>query len=363
MESYLYNRIDAVPQQRYLFRAAAFTSRGRHDKGTINAQSRQGVHDQDIFGVKETHLAREQIRKHLSWETYRAQVVLTSWSSSLIFVLIHAWMKQDRSSRNNKVRTHDIFIYVIDTHLGKKLNAQSEESHVMEREALRNRDRIHSAQKLISWFQPRLERLDLYDMEYLISGKLESTAENRIFSCVTLEDLIKSGLTTLLPELKQIEPSLHLATEYQSMVNGLFRSTSLLNPKEIQVVEKISSLFDDHFKDAMRVALVALRRRCMDTSQDATLSRFLSQLGEYEDRVAKCKPSVTDALYPSQAGGSGVLDSDQIMIFWRSICQHSGHTRQTQDPNRGLETIQGKFSSPGKDMNTYPRSESSATRF
>ncbi|TKX22159.1 hypothetical protein C1H76_5635 [Elsinoe australis] len=186
-------------------------------------------------------------------------------------------------------------------------------------------------------------------MEYLISGKLESTAENRIFSCVTLEDLIKSGLTTLLPELKQIEPSLHLATEYQSMVNGLFRSTSLLNPKEIQVVEKISSLFDDHFKDAMRVALVALRRRCMDTSQDATLSRFLSQLGEYEDRVAKCKPSVTDALYPSQAGGSGVLDSDQIMIFWRSICQHSGHTRQTQDPNRGLETIQVNPAPPDSD--------------
>lgn len=343
-KSYLFNRIDAVSQQRYLFRAATFTSRGKHDKTTINTQSREGDHRADIFRV-EARLAREQIRAHLSWERHKAEVVLSSWSTSLIFVLIHAWKKQAKISKNNKVEKEDILFYVLDTQLlGVPDWTDRSQYHP---------NKIYSAAKLISWFSPALMRSDLYDHEYLISGKLVSTKTRRLFDCVSLEELKKAGLTTLMPELENLKLSTHLATDYQDMQQAFNQSTLFLREDEVKGADKIASIFKNSFQDAIRLSLIALRRRCTNVTHDPILRDYIVSISKQKDKIASVKPPVTDAVHPVEPGDSGVADSDRTMLLWRAVCanHHCDITRSSR-PNQGLEIVQGK-SPPGAHA-SYP---------
>ncbi|KAG8622926.1 hypothetical protein KVT40_009243 [Elsinoe batatas] len=332
MQPYVHNRIDAPCQQRYLFRAASFLSRGKHDFVTINGQTRQGDHDRDIFDVKNIRLARQQVSKHLSWQHHRAEVVLTSWSSSLVFVLVHAWLMQDRSSRGNTVKDEDILVYIMDMQLVQDLNKGKHDVH--------EHHQIHSAQKLISWFRPSLERSDLYDMEYLVSGKLDSSPTSTIFDSVTLKQLKDAGLEVLIPELFKIERSKHLATEYQGTMEKLFRSVQFVQEHELSAASDISKLFKIQFKIPMQVALISLRRRYLDVGQDALLSRLIRHIQDHKGRLDDIKPKIIDGLHPVKPGDSGVPDADQIMILWRWIFQYRYINVDQQDPNRGLETIQ-----------------------
>ncbi len=176
----------------FLFRAAGIKqSKGSGSKGSGSKDSgsrgRNDAHVIDpLSGYSATyhsHLeaipqARQMIKNHISY-LYPEPSEFSSWSVSLLYVLVHTMRKVFHR------KEEDVRIYVMDT------------------AKLPPTNRAHSATDLVRWYHldstPYLE--DYAEGEFLVHGKLYNTS-GKLWQAVKFADLLSEGLLKLMPYLE-----------------------------------------------------------------------------------------------------------------------------------------------------------------
>ncbi|KAK5676565.1 hypothetical protein LTS10_010866 [Elasticomyces elasticus] len=120
---------------------------------------------------------------HLRWDYYEPSE-FSSWSVSLLRVLVHAVRKTTPQNGYVGESLDDILIYVLDT---ENIAAPH----------------VHRSKDLIPIFDlGDIKYIDSYSQgEYLVHGRLQDQ-DTKLFKAVTLSQLINAGLYLKFPELK-----------------------------------------------------------------------------------------------------------------------------------------------------------------
>ncbi|KAK5175022.1 uncharacterized protein LTR77_000158 [Saxophila tyrrhenica] len=173
------------PLPPFLFRAASNRSRGVNTEDTIDPFIHHGRHlkyhdHPDSMTIEDR---AQMIYYHIRWK-YHEPSEFSSWSISILWVLLHAVRRQYGTSEPFPKQETEILIYVMDTSLLPQSNS------------------IHNATKMIK--DNNVEFHDIpqawadagySDHEYLIHGKLQNVGG--LWRAVTLDELHCAGLWKL----------------------------------------------------------------------------------------------------------------------------------------------------------------------
>jgi hypothetical protein len=244
---------DVVPP--ILFRAAGSRSRGLNTSDMMDPLDGYGEeYHESIEAFFETapKQVRQELYNHLIWN-YDSASEFTSWSASLLFVLVFA-IRRLYFKRNK-----DVMIYVMDTSKIKDIT------------------RIRRASTMLDVYDVDIPKSKSYDdAEYLIHGKLVN--ENGLWKAVPLEELIEAGLCGKKYETdemgwvkdgwKYLCPSINRPKglkapfrRVQELRRGYFKDKSFKMSRRMGVVQKMAKCFGGEWEALMTVALLTLSER------------------------------------------------------------------------------------------------------
>lgn len=233
-----------------LFRTASDQSRGLNTAHDIDPlYGYQSEYHVDLASVP-LPTARHMIYDHIDWN-YKTASEFSSWSVSLLYVLVHAVCKTYSEDETN------VLIYVMST---RDLPAS----------------RIYTASKAVKdydvTFGPNL--LKYSQGEYLIHGKLSNT--EGLWQAVRMEDLITAGFWKVFPSLRDDTRQHLLFQRVQQLRFAYFNRAWQLNPDILASIHKLAHCFGDAWEGPVTIALVAIRHR--DFSPE-TVAELLSEIG------------------------------------------------------------------------------------
>ena len=193
------------------------------------------------------------IRSHLKYK-YKVPSEFSSWSVSLLWVLIHAVRKAYDQGES------DILVYVMDTR-----NIQG--------------SRIHSATKLLDEYNLAWEPNDRkYAVgEYFVHGKLDNS--QGLWQAVDLDDLLHAGLCVALPGLRSKSRGNLLHQRIHQLRKRYFTDLWQLPPKSILgIMKTVAQQFGDAYEGTVMIALITSWRREMTAENVTTLLAELQDM-------------------------------------------------------------------------------------
>ncbi|KAF7187323.1 hypothetical protein HII31_11411 [Pseudocercospora fuligena] len=229
---------------RFLFRVAGSSkSRGLNNMDVIDPLFGWDQDYHEDIRAASYDLMRTMIMYHTTWN-YKIPSEFSSWTVSLLWVLIHARRKYHEGEK-------DIIIYVMDT---SKLSPS----------------RIHKATDLLDaynleWLKKGQTRANAVG-EWLIHGNL--TNENGLWRAVKFQNLIHAGLKKMLPELRLKPDLLHMRAI--QLRHRWFAPNKEDKTKEkfwgfpswtVKGLRDLAHCFGPDWEGIVMAALIALRRR------------------------------------------------------------------------------------------------------
>jgi hypothetical protein len=244
------------------------------------------------------------IRDHIMYE-YKAASEFSSWSVSILFVLVHAIRKAYREGESGTL------LYIMDT---EKLQAP-----------------IYSSAWLAKAGNLEGERnLQQYAAgEYLVHGKLENQ-NGELWQAVELDELLTNGFWDLFPQIERTKYERLLLERVQLLREPFLytEETFALDPRTYYMVDCLSQSFTGKWRSIFTLALVATRRRDLSAQGDCmTTVRTAIETGQLE-----IPPIVwTSGLFKMAL--STVAEGKHFMMLLKLICDHYG-ARRDGDSNR-----------------------------
>lgn len=237
----------AIPP--YLFRTASDESRGLNTANEIDPlHGYDSQYHSDIASIGLPDI-RFMIKDHLDWK-YHLLSEFSSWSVSLLWVLVHAVRKAYAEGED------DILVYVMDT---SKLPASNS---------------LHSAQQLIKEHDLRWST-NLYEYaegEYLIHGRICNS--DGLWQAVGLDELIRQDLWKLCKALRLEVDDPRRDELHQRVIklrSGLFGPpTPYWESLDwvIAIVKKLAASFGPQWQSIMTLAMLTIRRRNLSSDGD-----------------------------------------------------------------------------------------------
>lgn len=193
----------------------------------------------------------DMLYHHLRWK-YKVPSEESSWSASLLFVLVHAIRMKYLDRKKN------VLVYIMDS---SRIDAS----------------RVQLAAELLLRYKVAYPPKKLFDAaEYLVHGRLENT--NALWKAVALDDLIQAGLCMRLYEenekgwpkdswkyvLASINKPSRLKILWQraSELRRPYLLTKTFPMRErLQVCKQVARCFGKEWEAVMLIALLACRRR------------------------------------------------------------------------------------------------------
>ncbi|KAK4552213.1 hypothetical protein LTR86_010567 [Recurvomyces mirabilis] len=246
----------AEAKPRFLFRASSNQSRGGPKGNTLTtvdplARSQTVDYHSCLAAIPRSR-ARSMLEHHFLWH-YEHDSEFSSWSTSLLWVLVHTIRKQ--------VIRHDtnILIYVLDT-------AGVEDN------------RIHSALKLLEVFNlgHHEQLLEYCKGEYLVHRLLRATMG---FKAVKLEKVTHAGLYEVFPDLQSSAAAGHLYLRVRDHLRPLyFDRIWPLSYAEVLGLKRHGQCFGGTWEAVMTIAFLGMRRHRGESNRVQTLIAGLQYL-------------------------------------------------------------------------------------
>ncbi|KXS96780.1 hypothetical protein AC578_5342 [Pseudocercospora eumusae] len=229
---------------RFLFRVAGSSkSRGLNNMHVIDPLFGWDQDYHKDIRAASNELMRSMIMYHTAWN-YKVPSEFSSWTVSLLWVLIHARRKYREGEK-------DIIIYVMDT---SKLPSS----------------RIHKATDLLDaynleWLKKGQTKANAVG-EWLIHGKL--TNEDGLWRAVKFQNLIHAGFKKILPELRLKPDLLHMRAI--QLRHRWFAPNKEDKTREkywnfprwtVKGLRDLARCFGPDWEAIVMAALIALRRR------------------------------------------------------------------------------------------------------
>ena len=314
---------DDVP--RYLFRAYSNKSFGYNDSTEmIPTAFNEGVGHKSIFHVPEQE-RQKMLSDHLAWSRDTCSDFL-SWSSSLLFVLIHG------VRRKYYQKEEGVNICIMDTHEAKDND-------------------VYPARMLVKlWGVDKPD--DWYQSEYLVHGPLGSK-RGAVYTTVPLDFFEGHGLYQLFPELYEGRESFELLKR----VNRLRGTFSVLEDTpidEVMVLIKTltsSLLSTSAFSVPLAIAFLKLGARKHD---DASLNQMIRHFSpfnfpswmEIPREVARASALYEGACGLTEVSGfAKLLQAISIRRMAATIAQSTFTVESGQYPQ---PEVQGEFEALGQ---------------
>ncbi|KAK5745264.1 Cochaperone prefoldin complex subunit [Elasticomyces elasticus] len=281
---------------RFLFRAASDQSHGINTAFEID-QLAGGDYHQDLASTPRG-MPGIMLAHHFVWNSteYNYESELSSWSVSLLWVLVHAIRKDSIRGEQN------VQVYVLDTQ-GLSHN------------------RVHRATDLVRVFKLgdlHNGNMDAYCQgEYLIHGKL---ANNDGFKAVALEQLVDAGLYRVFPALKtgtaqgKHQERLYLRVlSLREELNATLLSTT---PSAISLYKSLAACFGEQWEATLTLAFFSLRSyvRGMEAIND--LSEALEDLPLPQLSRLRNAMAVTNNL-----PDDGITEHSRFMQLLQKLCE------------------------------------------
>ena len=248
---------------------------------------------------------------HVAWN-YNIASEFTSWSASLLYVLIHA------VRRTYLDFNREVMVYVMDT---SKLEHR----------------RISLASKLLGQCEVEMPSNKSYDpAEYLIHGKLINT--NGLWKAVPLNDLIEAGLCRkvyredekgwCLNEMSYVFPTINkpktlekLALRIEQLRRGYFNNRmDAINDERLPPHVEVAKCFGDEWYGIMLIALLSSRQRKLNFEGLNALEEALDDVSLPEEL-----PWLTSGPYSAFNGVPDCIETIHFMellrtaIAWRQM--------------------------------------------
>ncbi|CAG9982176.1 unnamed protein product [Clonostachys byssicola] len=248
---------------RYLFRVFTPISGSATDTAWAQSlDSRQGgtSSNVDLFDRGDNRLVADMLNKHLRWQHGDGESNVVSWTSSLLYALVHVY--QLHASTRDGSALEDIKLCIVDT------------TECPERSFVRDIDLIRSF-SLFDIGLRDLKNLRLgksqskssgcyYFGEYLSQGALKIEGRCQIVSAM---DVINGGLYKMLPELEEFEgwnrdekpPCARMVVRLRKSLGSRVVSAAGREVDcEINAALKIAQLFEPRWRLPMAASLIAL---------------------------------------------------------------------------------------------------------
>jgi len=187
------------------------------------------------FTTLNIRLARHMIESHLLY-LYSQPSEFTSWSSSLLFVVLHAIRKKYALGEN------DLRICILDT---RRLR----DTTIYPATALMKVYDIQNVDKL---------KFQYYSHEYLLHGRLQNTG---CYDLADFDDLEQAGLYQLYPEL--YHRTKDLIKKVLAMRELFTERPITWDQSSIRVTKRLGQCFRAQFELPVALGFVGLRR-CME---------------------------------------------------------------------------------------------------
>ena len=176
---------------------------------------------------------------HIKWR-YRAPSEFSSWSVSLLYVLVHAVRKAYYEDE------HDVLVYGVHT---RKLPATNG---------------LHSAGKLLE---------DYAKGEYLIHGKVEN-AEG-LWKAMEFKEILRCGFFEVFWSPKKRDKQQQLFERMVGLRKGYLSNHSWNIGKHLSNIQKMAQCFGKEWEGVLIIALLTVRNDYKDSdSVDEILSTF-----------------------------------------------------------------------------------------
>ncbi|KAK3675381.1 hypothetical protein LTR78_004891 [Recurvomyces mirabilis] len=295
---------EAEAKPRFLFRASSDQSRGGPEGNTLTTVDplahSQTVDYHSCLAVIPRSVARSMLQHHFLWH-YEHASEFSSWSTSLLWVLVHAIRKQ--------VIRHDtnVLIYVLDT-------TRVEDN------------RIHSAVKLLDVFDLRHpEQLSEYCKgEYLVHGLMRATIG---FKAVKLETVTHAGLYEVFPDLRISAADHRLYLRVRDHLRPIyFGRIWSLSYAEILGLKRLGRCFGRNWEAVMTVAFLSMRRRQGESNRVQALFADLNYL---PIRPVPVSMRVTSGTL--REGEQGVFEAQEFDKLLSSLYGAVGRKKESTD--------------------------------
>jgi hypothetical protein len=227
----------------FLFRAASSNgSRGINTAEEIDPLAGTGgEYHSNIESI--TELPR-LLYDHINYE-YRTPSEFSSWSVSLLYVLVHANRKAHHLCEANVV------LYVLDT---RKL----ESSRVRSAVGLLKENRVASKRDILEQYA---------EGEFLIHGKLVN-GDGKLWHTVDFEDLMDAGLWDCFwhfrKEIGNEEKLKGLFPLVMRMRGGWFKEVTALHEFVVPPLQRLARCFGEEWERVVMVALLCMRKRALN---------------------------------------------------------------------------------------------------
>lgn len=245
----------------FLFRAASTvwrSSRGLNTADKIDPLHGSNARYHSKFAAIPYERAKEMVKDHISFY-YDKPSELSSWSVSLLYVLVHATRKA------HHLKQKDVIIYVMDT---KHLDGS----------------RLHSAVKLLEHYDiAKVPYRDsgiplraFVDGEYFIHGKIE---KGRLWEVVELDQLLEDDeLWNAVPGLKKDsyqQPFMPRLKRLRARYFGRRNQYSPLipRPRRFESIKNIAMCFRREWWSVIIIALIS-NGRCYLSREDIAALRL-----------------------------------------------------------------------------------------
>lgn len=289
----------------YLFRTTSERSRGRNTMSEMDplfgyrAQYHETI---DRFHEEEPKVLQNMIENHIAWK-YGVPSEFTSWSASIMYVLIHAI----RRMYNDGNKT--IFVYVMDT-------------------SRLDEDCAHLASDLIERHEITFPGMQYYDpAEYLVHGKLDN--RDGKWKAVNLNLLINAGLCRriykadkdglCLDEMSYVCPTINnpallgrLALRVEQLRKGYFAEKLDMSVRLDNHVA-VAACFGTKWQGVVLIALLSMRSRRLDA---AGLDIMMAMIKPSSKLPAVCSV-VVDELYEGFTGIRDCVETVQFITMLR----------------------------------------------
>ncbi|KAK6415730.1 Cochaperone prefoldin complex subunit [Elasticomyces elasticus] len=316
------NIADAQHKPRYLFRAASDNSRGLNT--AIEVDPLRGYtavpYRADLASIP-TSDATQMLRAHLKWN-YNVPSEFSSWSVSLLWVLVHAVRKTTVQKGYWGEDPSRILIYVLDT------------------EAITT-SRVHRSKDLVSIFRlHNIPFIDSYSQgEYLIHGRLQAADG---FMAVSLSMLIHAGLYDKFPGLRPDEVDeykLHIRS--QILRSEYSDATWPLSPRVTPTYRALGACFGRYWEGFMTLAFISVRTRGDLSREEDQLVLFLDlDLLPFQQVVEAPNPAYRALTVPDD----GIAEADQLanwLYLFRTLVekQFLDEERQNAEKQEAEEDV------------------------
>ncbi|KAK4898304.1 hypothetical protein LTR49_027841 [Elasticomyces elasticus] len=290
--------------------------------------------------------ARLMLQKHLEWD-YGYPSEFSSWSVSLLWVLVHAVRKT--TVHLGHAANTDIKVYVLDT---------------LTIDAIR----VHRTRNLVNLFRLRsISNVDRYSQgEYLVHGRIQDVDG---FRAVGLNRLITVGLYERFPGLtpQSAEREYKLYCRSQEL-RCTYSKTWVVSPGLTSNYRQLGSCFGRSWEAFMTLAFVSIRQRETGTAAIDILLADLYDLPlppdtETAERTIFVQPGQPD---------DGFVDTNQLARLLRLLRQscplHTTDTWSGSGDMSALTELTGGLTLVGNQktrrarsiMATQPRMQKSA---